>query len=135
MRRPFEVAAIFIGLANSAVGAPAVYDCKVNQSQDDRGWIGDQYVFAIDDASGGVVVDDMAIEYFNKGPIAAKVINSDSAKIDFSWGIFAVDGSGARAKISYRATLFFADSTFLVHGKTNPYKVSFEGRGTCNKVN
>ena len=71
---------IFAGLA---AAAPAVYDCKVSQNQDDKRWIGAQKVFAIDAASGGVVVDDMAVEYFNKGPVQAKVTGSDTAKIDF----------------------------------------------------
>ena len=118
--------AVMVGQASAKT-----YLCNVETNPSQWGYITDVYAFDVDEKAKTVVVDDGVIEYFHKGPIAAFSPNITATKITFNWDLFALNGSGQRAKLSYRAVVFLRDMTIRISMRPIGYVDDFEGYGTC----
>lgn len=108
-----------------------VYDCKLNV--DNRGYIAEHIVFALDTASGAIRVDDGVIEYYAHKPADAVVTGNDAKTITFTWGVFMTNSKAQSTKMAYRATYFRSGGILDVTGRPAGYPNDFSGRGTCTK--
>lgn len=123
------LAALPFGLASTAAEAK-VLDCKVTPIQNE-GWLTDRYVFSIDEAKGTVMVDDGLIEYFNKGPIAGKLVENSDIRIAVTWELMTSNQSGQRSKMTFRGTYFVKLNQFQLTMKPMGYRDVYDANGTC----
>lgn len=107
------------------------YLCQMAPGGDVGGYITEVYAFDVNEKTQKVVVDDGVIEYFNNGPLEAFSAKITAAKITFNWDVKAVNGSGQRTKLSFRAALFMADMRLRISMRPIGYTNDYEAYGKC----
>ncbi|MBL8563027.1 MAG: hypothetical protein JNN06_12180 [Gemmobacter sp.] len=132
----FRTFALSLGLgltlAGMAHAATPAYDCTMPQTENGKGWIAPQIIFAV--AGDEAVVYDGVIHNKRGKPISAKVVEDTEAKLAIRWEMGMRDGSGNSAIMRYKATLLRKNNVAIVTARPAGYDNKLEERGTCKEI-
>jgi hypothetical protein len=106
-------------------------ECVLTPNSGSGGWVTDRYYFEVDEAAGTAQALDGIVQYYNKGPIQARLTDSSAKKLVVSWDVKMTNGTGQMTKMLYRASIFKADNSVIVRAVPSGYSNQFEARGTC----
>lgn len=128
-------AALLVTVAETRPAAaqdPAFWECSIAQSQNGRGWIAPQIVFAMQ--GNTVAVMDGIIHNRNSSkPLPAEVVEHTDKKLVLRWQM-ALSNRGEQTIMRYRAALFLQTGKVTVDARPAGYDDKLQERGTCQQL-
>jgi hypothetical protein len=119
--------------AAAVPGAPVLYECTLEKRVQNHGWIDSPLVIVMDE-QGRATVNDPAIFYFNKAPLAGVVERDAPRRLIVTWSLEDLSGqSSAISVFRYRASLSRPDLSIDVTARADTYDNRYFARGTCKK--
>jgi hypothetical protein len=107
-------------------------ECNIKPTENTNGFVTELYYFEYEPGAKEATVADALIQYFNDGPITAKLAEDTKKKTVFSWSVLVTGNAGAQTKMQYRAAYFKADKSITITATPGGgYGGSFEARGKC----
>jgi hypothetical protein len=128
----FAAFALATLMASAPFSAMALsLECVLTPNSGSGGWVTDRYYFDVDETAGTAQALDGIVQYYNKGPIRARLTDSTAKKLVVSWDVEMTNGTGQMTKMLYRASIFKADNSIIVRAVPSGYSNQFEARGSC----
>lgn len=111
-----------------------VLECKLNPGSAGGGYVTELYYFEFAEGDDKASAADALIQYYNKGPVVAKISSNTAKKLAISWKVQITNSTGQQTNMQFRAAYFKGNKSVTVRATPPGYANSFEARGTCRET-
>jgi hypothetical protein len=107
-------------------------ECNMRPTDTSGGYVTELYFFEYEPGAKEATAADAIIQYYNDGPITAKLSEDTKKKTVFTWNVIMTNSTGQQTKMQYRAAYFKADKSITIRATPGGgYVGDFEARGKC----
>jgi hypothetical protein len=116
----------------AVASAGVEWTCNMTDHARSKGWISETIVFS-EDESGGVIVADSVILYYDKKPKVAKVLRSNDARLVVKWTLenAETDRGQKIGNFDYRASISKTKGSIQVTAIPRHFDSGLQSNGQC----